>query len=117
MSLAINARDAMPKGGKLTIETSNLRAESRDERADAEASHGEYVLLEVSDTGTGMSADVVEHAFEPFFTTKNVGEGSGLGLSMVYGFVKQSGGTVQIDSKEGRGTAIKIYLPRYSGSK
>jgi CheY-like chemotaxis protein len=116
LNLAINARDAMPKGGKLTIETSNRISEDEDEIAGAEASQGEYVVLEMSDTGRGMSADVVDHAFDPFFTTKDVGQGSGLGLSMVYGFVKQSGGFVKIDSKEGRGATIKVYFPRYTGS-
>jgi CheY-like chemotaxis protein len=112
LNLAINARDAMPKGGRLTIETSNSMSEDEE----GEAPRQEYVLLTVRDTGSGMSANVVEHAFDPFFTTKDVGQGSGLGLSMVYGFVKQSGGFVKIDSAENRGTTLEVYFPRHTGS-
>jgi PAS domain S-box-containing protein len=108
INLAVNARDAMTEGGTLTIETRNVS--SRDGDADVPA--GDFVLLCVSDTGVGMTAEVLERAIEPFFTTKHLGHGTGLGLSMVYGFVKQSGGHVKIDSAAGRGTRVKLYLPR-----
>ena len=117
LNLAINARDAMPGGGKLTIECSNAVLDATALADNPEAVAGDYVVLEVSDDGTGMSADVKAHAFEPFFTTKEVGAGSGLGLSMVYGFAKQSGGHVSIYSEEGRGTTVKLYLPRATEAK
>jgi PAS domain S-box-containing protein len=108
INLAVNARDAMTEGGTLTIETSNVSSQG----GDADVPAGDFVLLSVSDTGVGMSADVLERAIEPFFTTKHLGHGTGLGLSMVYGFVKQSGGHVKIESAPNRGTRVKLYLPR-----
>jgi PAS domain S-box-containing protein len=113
LNLAINARDAMSGGGKLVIETSNVRVDEDYSTAETELEPGQYVLVAVRDCGDGMSAEVAAQAFEPFFTTKDVGEGSGLGLSMVYGFVKQSGGHAVISSVEGQGTTVELYLPRY----
>ena len=113
LNLAINARDAMPTGGKLTIEMSNAQIDAVDAEAQGDTAPGQYVLVAVSDTGEGMAEAVLDHAFEPFFTTKEVGKGSGLGLSMVYGFVKQSGGHVRIYSEVAQGTTISLYLPRY----
>ncbi len=113
LNLAINARDAMPKGGTITIETVNVTfSDSAGTVGRLDLAPGEYVLLSVSDTGRGMPPEIVERAFEPFFTTKEMGKGSGLGLSMIYGFVKQSGGDVDIDSRAGYGTTVRIYLPR-----
>ncbi len=112
LNLAINARDAMPDGGLLTFETANRILEQDDAERFDDLAPGEYVTISVSDTGTGMSADVLARVFEPFFTTKEVGRGSGLGLSMVFGLVRQSGGQVSIYSEEGEGTTVRIYLPR-----
>ena len=114
LNLAINARDAMPEGGKLTIATSNARLDSVT--ADTPAlSPGDYICIEVTDSGVGMSAEVAARAFDPFFTTKPIGQGTGLGLSMIYGFARQSNGHATIDSRLGQGTTIRLYLPRHQG--
>ncbi|WP_207210332.1 GAF domain-containing hybrid sensor histidine kinase/response regulator [Lichenibacterium ramalinae] len=114
LNLCINARDAMPDGGRLTIEADNCWIDSRNAIArDFEA--GAYLKLSVSDTGTGMPPDVMARAFDPFFTTKPLGQGTGLGLSMIYGFAKQSGGQVRIHSQAGQGTTVALYLPRHDG--
>jgi PAS domain S-box-containing protein len=115
LNLAINARDAMPKGGVLTIETCNSRLDNAYAAQQRDIAPGQYVCICVTDTGTGMTKDIIEKAFEPFFTTKPTGQGTGLGLSMIYGFARQSEGYARIYSEVGQGTTIKLYLPRYYG--
>jgi PAS domain S-box-containing protein len=115
LNLCINARDAMPGGGRLTIETSNKWFDDRNAR-ERDVTPGQYVLVSVTDTGAGMPPEVIARAFDPFFTTKPIGVGTGLGLSMVYGFARQSGGHVSIYSEMGQGTTMRIYLPRHRGA-
>ena len=116
LNLAINARDAMPDGGRLIVETANVSLDAERAAQEPELVAGDYVMLAVSDTGVGMTPEVLMRAVQPFFTTKEVGKGSGLGLSMVYGFAKQSGGHMKIYSEAGHGCTVRLYLPRYVGA-
>ncbi|NBR11030.1 MAG: response regulator, partial [Alphaproteobacteria bacterium] len=113
INLAMNARDAMPQGGELLIRTANIAASATSELGDTTIPSADYVMIEITDTGTGIAPEVLDKIFQPFFTTKEVGKGTGLGLSMVYGFVKQSGGFILCDSKPGEGTRFRILLPRH----
>ena len=117
LNLAINARDAMPDGGKVTIETLNCHLDADYASNYPDVNAGQYVMIAVSDEGTGMAPEIIERAIDPFFTTKAIGKGTGLGLSQVYGFVKQSKGHLKLYSEIGHGTAVKIYLPRYYGTE
>jgi signal transduction histidine kinase/ActR/RegA family two-component response regulator len=114
LNLCVNARDAMPEGGSIRIESGNLVMSGEEAKAN-EVDEGEYLFLSVTDTGTGMLPHIIAKAFDPFFTTKPIGQGTGLGLSMIYGFAKQSGGQVRIHSSVGQGTSMYVYLPRYLG--
>jgi CheY-like chemotaxis protein len=116
LNLALNARDAMPQGGQLMFETLNTSLDEGYVSINSDVVVGDYVMIAVSDTGSGIPAALLDKVFDPFFTTKDVGKGTGLGLSMVFGFVKQSGGNVKIYSEEGHGTTVKIYLPRSTGA-
>jgi two-component system cell cycle sensor histidine kinase/response regulator CckA len=113
VNLAVNARDAMPEGGSLTVRTANLTADDAAHLAYKGMPAADYVRIDISDTGTGIPADIVDKIFEPFFSTKEVGKGTGLGLSTVYGIVKQTGGFVYVDSEAGKGTSFHIFLPRH----
>jgi len=115
VNLAVNARDAMPGGGRMTIETANAYLDDDYARMHLDVASGQYVMLSVTDSGMGMTPDVISKAFDPFFTTKPVGKGTGLGLSQIYGFMKQTGGHAAIYSEPGQGTTVKLYMPRHQG--
>ncbi|AWM92159.1 hybrid sensor histidine kinase/response regulator [Pseudomonas sp. 31-12] len=115
LNLVLNARDAMPEGGKLVVTTSNQHLDKSFTQAQSNLQPGDYVVLRVTDTGSGMPEGIINRAFDPFFTTKPIGQGTGLGLSMIYGFSKQSHGHVTIESEVGNGTTVSLYLPRYNG--
>jgi two-component system cell cycle sensor histidine kinase/response regulator CckA len=117
VNLAVNARDAMPDGGKLTVRTANVSAEESTRLAYKGMPAAEYVRIDVTDTGTGISSEIVDKIFEPFFSTKEVGKGTGLGLSTVYGIVKQTGGFIYVDSEPGQGTSFRIFLPRHDAEQ
>jgi CheY-like chemotaxis protein len=112
LNLVVNSRDAMPSGGRITIETSNVEVDEEYRVLNPDAKAGDYVMIAVSDNGSGMPPEVVARVFEPFFTTKEVGKGTGLGLPTIYGFIKQSGGHVNIYSEVGHGTVVRLYIPR-----
>ncbi|MEI9976391.1 MAG: ATP-binding protein [Ignavibacteriota bacterium] len=116
MNLAVNARDAMPNGGTLTLETANLHFRGGEPDQEPGKNPGRYVRLKVTDTGAGMTKDVLSHLFEPFFTTKKEGEGTGLGLATVYGIVKQCGGSISVTSEPAQGTAFQIDLPQIAAA-
>src|SRR6201986_934443 len=113
VNLAVNARDAMPDGGKLSVRTVNVPAQEAEKLSYKGMPAADYVRIDVTDTGTGIPSDIVDKIFEPFFSTKEVGKGTGLGLATVYGIVKQTNGYIYVDSKIGRGTTFRIFLPRY----
>ncbi len=113
INLAVNARDAMPDGGKLTIRTSNVSAAESARLQRKGMPLGEYVMIDVTDTGTGIAPDVIDKIFDPFYTTKDIGKGTGLGLATVYGFIKQTGGFIYVDSELDKGTTFRIFIPRY----
>jgi CheY-like chemotaxis protein len=115
LNLVINSRDAMPRGGTLTIETANASLEEIEREGHDDIEPGDYMVISVHDTGTGMTRETLAKVFDPFFTTKPIGQGTGLGLSMIYGFVKQSRGHVRIESAVASGTTVKLYLPRHRG--
>ena len=117
VNLAVNARDAMPDGGKLTVRTANVSAQEAEKLSYKGMPAADYVRIDVTDTGTGIPADIVDKIFEPFFSTKEVGKGTGLGLSTVYGIVKQTGGFVYVESEAGKGTTFRIFLPRHHAEK
>src|SRR5207245_6066581 len=113
INLAVNARDAMPFGGRLTLRTSNVGADAGAQHRHKEMPLGEYVLVEVEDTGSGIAPEIIDKIFDPFYTTKDIGKGTGLGLSTVYGIVKQTGGFIYVESEVGNGTIFRIFLPRH----